>query len=189
MQNRAMRRGKIFSLSSLFNYIVSQASPSLKITIVQMLPASFAACCLQFSINLPDANHVINQPWGDVIAVPSESQQKSEQSLCSSWVVVTFATWADVKMYPPHSDQLLCPGVHCSLQNGDSWDLDKFQHEKLSISKHFVVCLSCVQESMFPSHAGQGLLHWRRQLLYHQENEQPHNTVQRAPVCSIQDRQ
>lgn len=107
-----MRRGKIFSLSSLFNYIVSQASPSLKML---MLTASVAACCLQFSINLPDANHVINRPRGARIAVPSES----EQSRPPSWVVVLCAARADGKMYWPHADQLLCLGVHCSPQNVD----------------------------------------------------------------------
>lgn len=153
-----MRRGKIFFLYSLFNYIVSQASPSLKITIVQMLTASCAACCLQLSINVPDANHVINQPWGDMIALPSESEQKSEQSHCSSWVVVLIVAWAGGDIHWPYADQLLCPGVHCGLQNVDSWVLDKLQQETMSISTHFIVCPSCVQESVFPSHAGKGLL-------------------------------
>lgn len=83
MQNQGVRRVKTFSLAGLVHYIVSQTSPSLKIPVGQTLPAAPAAYCLQCRINLPGANQVINQPWGEATAVSSRPQPCQHSVLMS----------------------------------------------------------------------------------------------------------
>lgn len=83
MQNQGVRRIKTFSLAGLVHYIVSQTSPSLKIPAGQKLPAAPAACCLHCRINLPGANQVINQPWGEATAVSSRPQPCQHSVLVS----------------------------------------------------------------------------------------------------------